>query len=67
MWTDEELDTDALMPILDLALLVCEEPYLMEKMSLNHLVKRITENGFGIDDYIWQRRSTLINSCMYYW
>ena len=62
VWTDEELDTDAPMPILDLALLVCEEPHLMEKMSLNHLVKRLLENGFGIDDYIGNGRSTLINS-----
>ena len=64
VWSNDELEVDMPLAFLELAIMICENEKLMEKMSLDFIIKRLVETGFSIDERVKSTRFRLINcSC----
>lgn len=46
VWTDEEVEADMPLPYLDLAIMICGNEHLMEKISFGFIMKKLFESGF---------------------
>ena len=61
VWSNDELEVDMPIAFLELAIMICENEQLMEKISLGFIVKRLLETGIFIDQRVKTRRFRLMN------
>ena len=61
VWSNDELEIDMPLDFLHLTIMICENEHLLEKISLDYMIKRLKENFIIIDHKVKKRKFSLIH------
>ena len=61
VWSNDELEVDMPITFLELAIMICENEKLMEKIPLDFIVKKLSKTGFVINQCVKTHGFSLMN------